>query len=136
METSCQLLQIHEEITSLTKQKEAIERRIKEKQYEEADLCKINLCFIKIIQKTKGADNYSSEKQGVKPCTPPKKKCSEPESPSTSSCPSCEVTPESLLVSSFDALYKWFKLNLNFLHVLCLIFTGNQSILVVSRNHC
>ena len=62
METSCQLLQIHEEITSLTKQKEAIERRIKEKQYEEADLCKINLCFIKIIQKTKGADNYSPEK--------------------------------------------------------------------------
>ena len=64
METSCQLLQIREEITSLTKEKEAIERRIKEKQYEEADLCKINLCFIKIIQKTKGADNYSPEKGG------------------------------------------------------------------------
>ena len=48
---------------------------------------KINLHFIKIIQKTKGTDNYSPEKQGVKPCTPSKKKCSEPESPSISSCP-------------------------------------------------
>ena len=91
METSCQLLQICEEITSLTKQKEAIERRIKEKQYEEADLCKINLHFIKIIQKTKGADNYSPEKWGVKLCTPSKKKCSEPESPSTSSCPPPDI---------------------------------------------
>ena len=91
METSCQLLQICEEITSLTKQKEAIERRIKEKQYEEADLCKINLHFIEIIQKTKGADNYSPEKQVVKACTPSKKKCLELESPSTSSCPPPDI---------------------------------------------
>ena len=85
METSCQLLQICEEISSLTKQKEAIERKIKEKQYEEADLCKINLHFIKIVQKTKGSDNYSPEKWGVKPHTPSKEKCASGDSPSTSS---------------------------------------------------
>ena len=91
METSCQLLQICEEITSLTKKKEANESKIKEKQYEEADLCKINLCFIKIIQKTKCADNYSPEKWGVKPCTPLKKKCTDPESPFTYSYPLVDI---------------------------------------------
>ena len=85
METSCQLLQIREEISSLTKQKEAIERKIKEKQYEEADLCKINLRFIKIVQKTKGSDNYSPEKWGVKPGTPSKGKCASGDLPCTSS---------------------------------------------------
>ena len=85
MVTSYQLLQIHEEISSLTKQKEAIERKIKEKQYEEADLCKINLFFIKIVQKTKGSDNYSPEKRGMKPGTPSKEKCASGDSPSTSS---------------------------------------------------
>ena len=85
METSCQLLQICEEISSLTKQKEAIERKIKEKQYEEADLYKINLHFIKIVQKTKGGDNYFPEKWGVKPGTPSKDKCASGDSPYTSS---------------------------------------------------
>ena len=84
METSCQLLQIREEISSLTKQKEAIERKIKEKQYEEADLCKINLPFIKNVQKTKGSDNYSPEKRGVKPGTPSKGKCASGDLPCTS----------------------------------------------------
>ena len=74
METSCQLLRICEEITSLIKQKEAIERKLKQKQCEEAELWKINLRFIKIIQKTKGADNYSPQKRGHKPCTPLKNK--------------------------------------------------------------
>ena len=85
METSCQLLQIREEISSLTKQKEAMREKIKEKQYEEADLCKINLRFIKIVQKTKGSDNYSPEKQGVKPSTPSKGKCASGDLPCTSS---------------------------------------------------
>ena len=83
METSCQLLQMCEEISSPTKQKEAIERKIKEKQYEEADLCKINLRFINIVQKTKGSDNYSPEKRGVKSGTPSKGKCASHDSPCT-----------------------------------------------------
>ena len=54
-------------------------------------ISKINLCFIKIIQKTKGAYNYSPEKRGVKLCTPSKKKCLDLESPSTSSCPPPDI---------------------------------------------
>ena len=62
METSCQLLQLQEDISSLIKEREHIDQRIKEKQFEEKQLQRSNLCFLKIVSKTKSSHNYSPEK--------------------------------------------------------------------------
>ena len=70
METSCQLLQLQEDISSLIKEREHIDQRIKEKQFEEKQLQRSNLCFLKIVSKIKSSHNYSPEKQGIKPTTP------------------------------------------------------------------
>ena len=70
METSCQLLQLQEDISSLIKERECIDQRIKEKQFEEKQLQRSNLRFLKIVSKTKSSHNYSPEKQGIKPTTP------------------------------------------------------------------
>ena len=69
METSCQLLQL-QDITTLQKERDCIDQKIKEKQFEEKQLQRANLHFLKIVSKTKSSHNYSPEKQGIKPNTP------------------------------------------------------------------
>ena len=70
METSCQLLQLQEDITTLQKERDCIDQKIKEKQFKEKQLQRANLHFLKIVSKTKSSHNYSPEKQGIKPNTP------------------------------------------------------------------
>ena len=62
METSCQLLQLQEDITTLQKERDCIDQRIKEKKFEEKQLQRANLGFLKIVSKTKSSHNYSPEK--------------------------------------------------------------------------
>ena len=70
METSCQLLQLQQDITTLQKERDCIDQRIKEKKFEEKQLQRANLRFLKIVSKTKSSHNYSPEKQAIKPNTP------------------------------------------------------------------
>ena len=62
METSCQLLQLQEDITTLQKERDCIDKKIKEKQFKEKQLQRANPHFLKIVSKTKSPLNYSPEK--------------------------------------------------------------------------
>ena len=102
METSCQLLTLRHEITNLCVQKRQIEltlqgqmkeidEKLQQKRKEEAQLSAKNLRFLRIIQRTKGADNYSPKKHGI---VPPKATI-----PEGSSC-TAEVQPPSPTASA------------------------------------
>ena len=78
METSCQLLTLRHEITNLRVQRRQIElklqgqmkeidEKLQQKSKQEAQLSAKNLRFLRIIQRTKGADNYSPKKHGIVP---------------------------------------------------------------------
>ena len=50
METSCQLLQLQEDISSLIKERECIDQRIKEKQFEEKQFAKVKSLLLENSQ--------------------------------------------------------------------------------------
>ena len=70
MESSVQLLNLHDEIRGLQKEKQEIDQKLQAKLKEELELSAKNLCMLKIVNKKMGADKYSPKKHGVGPLTP------------------------------------------------------------------
>ena len=72
MESSLQILNLGDEIRSLQRKRDDIQREIEQKLKKQGELRAKNERFLRIINITKGCDNYSPEKRGVLPPTPRK----------------------------------------------------------------
>ena len=67
VESSVQLLNLHDEIKGLQKEKSDIEQKIQLKQKEEAELSAKNIHWLKIINQQMGAKKYSPKKKVYPP---------------------------------------------------------------------
>ena len=90
MESSIQLLNLHEEISKMQKEREDLEKTIKIKE-EEVELATKNMCWLKIANQKMGAKKYSPKKQGL--FLPSPKKCLPLAMVSSPKSSSCSVHP-------------------------------------------
>ena len=99
MESSVQLLNLHDEIRGLQKEKQEIDQKLQAKLKEELELSAKNLHMLRIVNKKIDTDKYSPKKHGVGPPTP-KKPSTISFTVSSSAAASCSMQLFSSVVAS------------------------------------